>query len=109
MKMLEFKYLLTECGRKGSKKSKRRQIDRIWQLMDYCRTNGIKEPDQIGRRQIYEWYEEFEMAKSTARDRYYAVKLFWELLGKLGDPPRPTILKDADLDKVWEEHKNANV
>jgi hypothetical protein len=47
-------------------------------------------PEQIGKRHVHEWYESLPgAASSTLRDRYYAACLFWRILGRDGDPPRP--------------------
>jgi hypothetical protein len=61
----------------------------VRQFLDFCRSQGVQAPDQIGRRHVHEWYESLPGAPSTQRDRYYAVRLFWEILGRDGDPPRP--------------------
>jgi hypothetical protein len=77
---------------KGGKTSRRRQADRVRQLLAFARQQGIRRPDQIGRRHILEWYESLpSAAPSTLRDRYYAAALLWQLLERAGDPPKPKI------------------
>jgi hypothetical protein len=86
----EMEHRLRLHCRKGGKTSRRRQADRVRQFLDFCRARGVSGPDQVGRRHVYEWYESLPGAsESTLRDRYYAVRLFWEILGRAGDPPRP--------------------
>jgi hypothetical protein len=47
-------------------------------------------PGQVGKHHVYEWYESLPgAAESTLRDRYYAVRLLWSLLGRASAPPRP--------------------
>jgi len=76
--------------RKGGKTSRRRQADRVRQFMEFVRAQGVKAPDQVGKRHVHEWYESLpSAAPATLRDRYYAVRLFWSLLCRSSDPPRP--------------------
>jgi hypothetical protein len=77
--------------RKGGKSSRRRQVARVRQFLDFCCSQGgVKAPDQIGRRHVHEWFESLPVsASSTMRDRYYAVRLLWSLLGRASDPPKP--------------------
>ncbi len=88
----ELDYLLTSWGRKGGKISRRRQIKRVRQFLDFCRTQGVRGPDQAGNRHAYEWYREVALAEATLRDRYYAMRLLWTLLGR-GDPPHFSEIK----------------
>jgi hypothetical protein len=86
----ELEHRLRLHCRKGGKTSRRRQADRLRQFLDFCRSTGVKAPDQVGRRHVYEWYESLpSAAPATLRDRYYAVRLLWEILGRAGDPPKP--------------------
>jgi len=86
----EMEHRLRLHAAKGGKTSRRRQADRVRQFFEFSKARGVRAPDQIGRRHVWEWYEEMpSAAESTLRDRYYAVRLFWSLLGRSGDPPRP--------------------
>jgi len=90
MDWLELEHRLRLYCTKGGKTSRRRQADRVRQFVDFCRSQGVKAPDQVGKRHVYEWYESLpSAAPTTLRDRYYAVRLFWALLGRSGDPPKP--------------------
>jgi len=74
-------------ARKGGKTSRRRQVARVQQmLMDIG-----KEPQQVSRRDVYAWIEAVEGA-TTRRDRYYAAKLFWQLV-YMSDLPLPICLQ----------------
>ncbi len=86
MKWHELEYLLVSHCRKGGKVSRRRQADRVRQFLSFSRQRGVRGPDQIGTRHAYEWYAEAGLADTTLRDRYYAVGLVWQFLGR-GKPP----------------------
>lgn len=88
MKWEELEYRLKSHARKGGKTSRRRQVERVRQLLIFCRDRGVRGPDQIGKSHLYQWYEEDELAESTLRDRFYAASLLWESLGR-GVPPKP--------------------
>ena len=86
----ELDFQLKMHARKGGKTSRRRQVARVRQFLKFCQGRGVKGPDQIGNRHVYEWYEECELSPATLRDRFYAACLLWELLNR-GMPPRPRI------------------
>jgi hypothetical protein len=103
MNWLELEHRLNLHCRKGGKTSRRRQADRVRQFVEFCRAKGVKAPDQVGKRHVYEWYESLPGASTTTlRDRYYAVRLFWSLIGRAGDPPRPPVERSGTLlDRLW--------
>lgn len=74
--------------RKGGKTSRRRQVDRIYQFLGFCSVKGIRAPEQIGKRHVHEWFEESDFSASTLRDKFYAVSLLWEIMGR-GQSPNP--------------------
>lgn len=88
MKRNEIDYALKRYARKGGKVSRRRQAARVEQFLAFCSSHGVREPNQIGKRHVYLWFEEGAFAATTIRDKFYAVALLWELLGR-GEPPRP--------------------
>jgi hypothetical protein len=64
----------------------------VRQFLDFCRARGVMAPDQIGRSHIWSWFESLPgAAESTLRDRYYAACLFWRIIGRSGDPPKPRV------------------
>jgi len=71
-------------ARQGGKTSRRRQVDRVRQLIRWCGSQGVRRPDQIGKRHVHQWLAEAP-SDATRRDRYYAVRLLWQLLGR-GEP-----------------------
>ncbi len=93
MRWEELEYRLKSHARKGGKTSRRRQVERVRQLLIFCRNRGVRGPDQIGKIHIFKWYEEVELAESTLRDRYYAASLLWEFLDR-GVPPKPHSMKN---------------
>lgn len=90
MDWLDLEHRLRLHAAKGGKTSRRRQADRVRQLVEWCRAQGARSPDQIGRRHVWDWYEGVQ-APSSLRDRYYAVVLLWRLLGRAGQPPKPKL------------------
>ena len=94
----DLEYQLKTHARKGGKTSRRRQVARIRQFIKFCRGLGIREPGQIGKKQVWLWYAEGNLSATTLRDRFYAVCFFWELLGR-GEPPRPPI-NEPDKNKI---------
>jgi hypothetical protein len=38
---------------------------------------------------VHEFFEQKNFASSTARDYWYAIKQLWELMGRVGEPPKP--------------------
>ena len=85
---LEHRLRLHEA--KGGKTSRRRQADRVRQLIAFCRARGARDPSQISRRHVWEWYEQVKAA-TTLRDRFYAARLLWHLLGRGDGVPRPRL------------------
>jgi hypothetical protein len=86
----ELRHQLHLYARKGGKKSRRRQVERIEIFVEWCH----RPAEQIGRRQVHEFFEAHQFAPTTARDYYYAVCKLWTLLGRVGKPPLPPILRE---------------
>lgn len=80
---------------KGGKTSRRRTVERIERFIDAC---GCR-PEQIGRRHVHEFWDSRPWAPSTARDYWYAIRVLWRLLERLGTPPAPPVLKN-DIDPL---------
>jgi len=85
----ELHHQLNLHARKGGKKSRRRQVARVKQMLEEIG----KPPQQIGRGDAYSWIETAE-AETTRRDRYYAAVLFWELVYQKA-LPRPLCLQNG--------------
>ena len=84
----ELRHKLHLYARKGGKKSRRRQVERIELFVEWCH----RPAEQIGRRQAHEFFQAHNFAPTTARDYYYAICKLWTLLGRGGKPPSPPIL-----------------
>lgn len=95
MDWLELEHRLRLHERKGGKVSRSRQADRVRQLIAFARAHGARDPSQISRRHVYEWYEQVT-ASSTLRDRFYAARLLWQLLGRGDGVPRPRLPLPTD-------------
>ena len=74
---------------RGSKTSRRRQISRIETFVEFCQ----RPVEQIGKAQVYEFYEKNTFQPSTERDYHYAIRLLWEKLGRTGTVPLPPSMK----------------
>ena len=92
---LNLQFELKSHARKGGKTSRRRQVARVQQFIKFCHGLGVRDPGQIGKKHVWLWYQEGDLSPSTLRDRFYAVCLLWEKLGR-GEPPRPNIDKTAN-------------
>ncbi|MDG4868707.1 hypothetical protein P8631_11915 [Guyparkeria sp. 1SP6A2] len=84
MVSLEIEDGLRRHGRKGGKKSRRRQVAKVRQFLSWCDQRGVNSPQQIGKRHVHLWIGEAK-ADTSHRDRYYAVRLLWQILGR-GEP-----------------------
>lgn len=70
---------------KGSKASRRATVRRVRRFIDFCQ----RPAEQVGRRQVHEFYEQNAFSPSTQRSYYYAICLLWRLLGRSRKPPMP--------------------
>ena len=70
---------------KGSKASRRATVRRVRRFIDFCQ----RPAEQVGRRQVHEFYEQGAFSPSTQRNYYYAICLLWRLLGRNRKPPMP--------------------
>lgn len=70
---------------KGSKASRRATVRRVRRFIDFCQ----RPAEQIGRRQVHEFYEQEAFSPSTQRNYYYAICLLWRLLRRTRKPPMP--------------------
>jgi len=77
-------FQLRRRARQGGKTSRRRQVLRVWQFLRWAEQRGVNAPQQIGKRHVHQWLAE-EVSADTRRDRYYAVRLLWQMLGR-GEP-----------------------
>jgi len=99
----DLRAVLRQHARKGGKTSRRRQIDRIHQFLRFCATKGVRSPEQIGKRHVHQWYEESNLSTTTLRDRFYAVSLLWEWMGR-GQPPKPPSLVTSNAKQDLRQH-----
>lgn len=89
----ELRHKLNLYARKGGKRSRRRQVERIELFVEWCH----RPAEQIGRRQVHEFFEAQKFAPTTARDYFYAICQLWVLLDRAGKPPRPPSLESASI------------
>ncbi|WP_299314755.1 hypothetical protein [uncultured Halomonas sp.] len=81
----ELDHQLKLYAAKGGKTSRRSTVRRARRFIAFCQ----RPAEQIGRRQVYEFFEQHQLSPTTQRDYYYAIALLWRLLGRSGEPPRP--------------------
>lgn len=79
----EYQHQLNRWAAKGGKTARKRTLKRINTFYDACQ---VKYPTQIGKRHVHDFLNQ-DMAETTRRDYWYAIRQFWQLLGR-GDPPR---------------------
>ncbi|WP_286715712.1 hypothetical protein [Marinobacter sp. tcs-11] len=90
-KSTSLNFRLKNYSKKGGKKHRNRQLQRIYKFIKYCDCP----PDQIGNRHVTKFFEDNIMAQSTKRDYYYAIKLLWHMLGRNKNPKKPKVLEDC--------------
>ena len=63
---------------------------------------------KVSRKRNVERMKKF--APSTARDYWYAIRTLWELMGRIGEPPKPPNLSSPKLgiDITKAPHTNPN-
>lgn len=81
----ELDHRLKRYAAKGGKTSRRATVRRVRSFITFCQ----RPAEQIGRQQVYEFFEHHQLSPTTQRDYYYAIVLLWRLVGRSGDPPRP--------------------
>ncbi|WP_041656266.1 hypothetical protein [Marinobacter nauticus] len=83
-------FRLKSYAKKGGKKHRHRQVQRVYKFLKYCGCPA----DQIGNRHVRKFFEDNFMAQSTKRDYYYAIKLLWLMLGRQKNPDKPKELEN---------------
>lgn len=81
----QLRHKINTHKRKGGKKSRRAEAERIERFIKWCRCP----PEHIGRKHVHIFFAEKRFAPTTARDYFYAIRKFWGMLGRKGGPPRP--------------------
>jgi hypothetical protein len=81
----ELFFRLHQHARKGGKVARARQLKRIQAFIKWCG----RDPRQIGRRQVHDFYRAHNFAPTTARDYDSAIRLLWRTIERTGEPPRP--------------------
>ncbi len=80
----DYQHQLNLWAAKGGKTSRRRTLKRINAFYEACQ---VKHPAQIGKKHVYDFLNQ-DMADSTRRDYWYAIRQLWKQLGR-NDPPKP--------------------
>ena len=78
--------------RHGGKTSRRATVRRLIGILAVVRQHeaGVRRSPQGGWGHLHRYRARHDhLAAPTLRDRWYALALLWELLGRSGEPPRP--------------------
>lgn len=82
----DVRHRLNLHARKGGKITRRRQVKLAESFAAWCGCD----PRQIGKRHVWQYFEAHgHLAPTTKRDHWYAIRLLWQAMGRVGDPPRP--------------------
>lgn len=75
--------------RKGGKKNRRQQAQRMIAFARFCEKNGVKHLDQAGKRHVELYFRSIQhLSDGTRLQHYYAIRALWELLGRNTEVPR---------------------
>ncbi|MEH6386393.1 MULTISPECIES: hypothetical protein [Pseudomonas] len=78
--------------KKGGKNNRRQQHARMIKFAQFCASEDLNSPQQIGARQVIRYWRTERMmrlADKTLENHHYALVILWELCGKPGTPPKP--------------------
>lgn len=81
----ELKHKIHLYKSRGGKTSRNRTARRMLEFVSWCNCAA----HQTGKRHVHKFFEEKNFASSTARDYWYAITKLWELMGRVGEPPKP--------------------
>lgn len=90
---------------KGGKTSRKRNVERMKEFIGWCNCP----PHQTGKKHVHQFFDEKKFSTSTARDYWYAIRILWRLIDRVGEPPKPPILSNqklgADKNATTRDHK----
>ncbi|MBE0465498.1 hypothetical protein [Halomonas colorata] len=85
--------------RKGGKTSRRNTAARIERFIAAVG----RPPEQIGKQNVLEFYEQQQFAPSTARDYHYAICQLWTMIGRNCEPPPPPSMNRTTSSTTYAE------
>jgi len=87
----EIKHKINKYKAKGGKTNRERVIYRINTFLNFCKKNGKTTPHEIGKKDVYQFFNKNKNLKNTTkRDYYYAIRALWlHVLNRPNDPPYP--------------------
>ncbi len=88
---MQIRRLAHDYLRHGGKQSRSKRVGRLCGACSWiAREFRINEISQIGRRQVWSFYEvNCALKEKTILEYFYAFQLLWILLQREGEPPRP--------------------
>lgn len=78
-------------GRRGGKKNRRLQKQRLAVFVSYCSSQlGLKSLGQLGKKHVENFFvSRWDLSEKTKTHYWYAIRILWKLLAKIGEPPKP--------------------
>lgn len=98
----EFKRATRNFVRSGGKTNRKMQLKRMQSFVIHCRSMGCTSLNQVGKRQVMNYYESCEnLAESTLLNHYYAIKQLMKLALISCQIPKPN-LKEINQTATYE-------
>lgn len=91
---LDVLWLKSGFGRRGGKDNRRLQKQRLTVFISYCASAwGLKSLGQLGSKHVEQFFvSRWDLSAKTKHHYWYAIRILWQLLGKVELPPKPVIL-----------------
>lgn len=80
--------------RKGGKIARRARVKTLVRALENIAAHerGVTTPHQVGRKHIHQFYARHaHLSDRTLSDYGYSFELLWNLLGRPGSPPKPSL------------------
>lgn len=91
MNLYEEAYALTlPYVSKGGKRNRNQQRKRMLAFVKFAQQKGVKSIGQVGRKHVIQyWKDNRNLSETTLYNHWLAIKVLWELSGKVNLPPKP--------------------
>lgn len=88
----EVRKITHSYARKGGKKNRHQQVQRMLKFAEFCASEGANSLGQVGSRHVINyWRSNRDLSDSTLYNHWLAIRTLWELAGKAKEPPPPFI------------------
>ncbi len=86
----EVKRLGHNYCRKGGKKNRRQQLNRMIAFAEFCAALGANSMGQVGDRHVINYWRSLKHLRSSTLYNYWrALCILWRMTGKHRMPPKP--------------------